>query len=346
MEFDFNVVTRNGQNAVITLNDIFIDYRLMREQIPDSVCVAILKQIKNISGKKIFTSFGNCQIYKISNFILNNVQFQKEYITVTIPLVFSYSPYDVQEMLVNNADELFGLFDLFVTQYIKEKNRFYPEFATKYISKKLRDDAKRILIPNVYFDGYFPQLKRETDFTSNFDAKFPIDDKFVDEIMSNSEMNPDIEQILDIICDENFIPADVIQAGIDRSLNELKNREWICDVKMSDYVENNFRDQQILFTPNHPTPFLIFETTRRILKFLGIKSDSFVDQKSAFDNENQIYSLIGQDVPIYPAVKKYLDLNLCLEQYYANNRVWDFRAGFRDYMRQYILERWADKFSR
>ena len=346
MDFDFNVVTRNGQNAVVTLNDIFIDYRDFRKYCTEAICVDVIEKIKTASGKKCAVVFGNCQVGKIFNMLMNNIQFQNEYLLIILPRVFDFKPEEVAEIFDETDGRIFEICDLFISQYIKETNRFNARLSTKSIFQKLRDNARFIVIPNLYFAGYFPQLKTEQENFSDLEKIFPTEDKYVDEIMSRSEMNPDVEKILDRICDENFLSPDEMQAAVDKSLTEYKKREWLCDIKMADFIENNFCDQQICYSPNHPLPFVIFELVRRILKFIDIRSESFWDHKNMFDNENRVYSLIGQDTPIYPAVKKYLNLPIRIDQYYANDAKWDLYANFRDYMRQYLLHCWHEKFSR
>lgn len=220
--------------------------------------------------------------------------------------------------------------------------------ATKNLTGKLRSDAKIIWVPNTFFDGYFPQyIKNNHDLETDKQGyiRFPGGDKYIDEIMELSGMNPDVEKILDTISNENFIPADEIQTRSEKSLNELKNREWICDIKMSDYVEENYRDQQLFYSPNHPIPTVVFELARRVLKYLDIRSDNYFDFKAMFNEEHLFWSLIGQDIPIYPAVKKFFKFEKCLDQYYANVYMWKFRANFRDFMRQYILTCWHERFS-
>ena len=204
-------------------------------------------------------------------------------------------------------------------------------------------------IPNVYFDGYFPQI---TENTHNIDTdkhpvgRFPTGDKYIDKIMSRSKKNPDVEKILDTICDENFIPPEEIQTTVDKSLNELQYREKICDVYISDYIADNYRNEQIFFAKNHPYPMVAFELVKRILKHLGHRSENFLNLPAWLDDKNFPYSLIGQDVPIYPAVKKFFKFEVSLEEYYANKYLWEFRGNFRDYMREYILQCWHEKFTR
>ena len=93
-------------------------------------------------------------------------------------------------------------------------------------------------------------------------------------------------------------------------------------------------------------PLVIFEITRRILRFIGMKSDFFLNYTALIDEKNLNLSLLGQHMPIYPAVKKFFNFYECQEIYHANKYVWEFHGNFRDYMQQYILQCWTEKFSR
>ncbi len=347
MDFEFIAVDLNGKNFIGTINDLEVDYFKLRSYLNEEECIELIDKIKQYSGKKCVILFGNCQTIRLENILLNHIQFRREYFFLTLPVVYNCHE-SVVETLFSNDGQFLKLCDLFISQRISEKNRFNVLISTKNISEKLREDAKIIWIPNVYFDGYFPQQKHNehnVDTHITPPGRFPNGDKYVDEIMEHSGMDPDVEKILDTICDEDFIPQDVIQTAVEKSLNELKNREFLCDIKMSDYVEDNFRIQQIFYAPNHPVTFVLFELARRILKFIGIRSEAFRDLKNMFDEENIDYSLIGQEIPIYPSVKKFFEGTEFLEKFYANSYFGDFRADFRDFTREYILRCWAEKFS-
>ena len=228
-------------------------------------------------------------------------------------------------------------------------NRFGEVFSTRNMLQNIRDDSKIVFVPNLFFMGYFPQYihnQRNVDLDKDPAGRFIHGDRLVDEIMSRSEMNPDVEKILDRICDENFIPPDTVQAYIDFSLNEFKKREEICDVKMSDFIEDNYKYKQLFYSPNHPFQFVLFELVRRILKFIGIRSESFYHLNDMLDENCFDYSMIGEEVPIYPAVRKFFDGTELLEKFYANRHFWNLYAGFRDFTREYIRLCWAEKFTR
>ena len=227
-------------------------------------------------------------------------------------------------------------------------NRFGAVFSTRNMLKNIRDDAKMVFVPNLFFMGYFPQYvhnQRNVDTDKNPAGRFIQGDRFVDKIMENSAMNPDVEKILDAISNENFISTKEIQMYIDFSMNELKRRESICDIRISDFVEDNYKYKQMFYSPNHPFQFVLFELVRRILKFIGIRSESFYHLNDMLDENCYVYSLIGQDMPIYPAVRKYFVGTEFLEKSYANRYFWDLYANFRDFTREYIRLCWAEKFS-
>ena len=218
-------------------------------------------------------------------------------------------------------------------------NKFSRLIATSRLKNLLRPDTKIVWIPNAYFDGYFPQLpeKNKTRVHTLFGWK----DRFADDFMS-SEQNPDIEKFLDRICADNFIPPEEIQNRIDESFQKLRDREWFCDIKISDYIEKNYRDKQIYFLPNHPFPMVLVELTKRILRFLGFESDNFLRIHELLDENDRRFSLCIWDVPIYPAVKKFLNFQECREIYYPNLMQTNFQGDFRAFMREYISKVWQE----
>ncbi len=348
MELEFTATDLTGKQITGVINDLELDYFKLRSHFNEETCIELIEQLKKLSGKKCAIIFGNCQTVRLENILCNHVQMTREYFFLTLPVVYNCHE-SVVDTLFSDGGQFLKQCDLFISQRISEKNRFNVLISTKNISEKLREDTKIVWIPNVYFDGYFLQAKHNehnVDTHITPPGRFPNGDKYVDEIMEHSGMNPDVEKILDTICDENFIPADEIQTRCEKSLQELKNREFLCDIKMSDYVEYNFRIQQIFYAPNHPVTFVLFELARRILKFIGIRSEAFRDLKDMFDEENIDYSLIGQEIPIYPSVKKFFEGTEFLEKFYANSYFGDFRADFRDFTREYILRCWHEKFTR
>ena len=163
----------------IKFNDVVFDYFAYRNILPESICLKILSYIKKKSGKKIAIIFGNCQTEKLQNFLLNNYFFAKKYFAIKLPLIFTYN----DKSLGYFQENFWSLCDLFISQRISNNNHFSPILATQKIPSLLPENAKIIWIPNVYFDGYFPQQKRNlhnVDKEKQWGGRFPYGDKFVD----------------------------------------------------------------------------------------------------------------------------------------------------------------------
>ena len=141
---------------------------------------------------------------------------------------------------------------------------------------------------------------------------------------------------------QDFISEDEVKICVEKSFAELKKREWACDIHMLDFVTDNYLRQQIFYSPNHPTQNVIMELAHRILDFMDISDKSFFMTDALLDIRN---SLIGQDIPIYPKVKKILGLQNSLEEYFANRYLpnWTFRANYLDFLIEYVKLCWKDK---
>lgn len=164
----------------INFNDVIFDYVACRNFFPENICLNLIEYIKKQSGKKIAIIFGNCQTGKLQKFLLNNKIFIEKYFVIQIPLVFDY----LTDKNVGYFQENFwSLCDLFISQKIKTENAYTPLIASRRIASLLPEDAKIIWIPNIYFDGYFPQYVknlRNLDTDKHPRGRFSYADKFVD----------------------------------------------------------------------------------------------------------------------------------------------------------------------
>lgn len=147
-------------------------------------------------------------------------------------------------------------------------------------------------------------------------------------------------ELVEYIKAQNFISKDEVLAGVEKSFEELKKREWACDIHMSDFVVDNYK-RQIFYSPNHPTQNVLLELSRRILNFMDISDTSFKNTDWLLSEKN---SLMGQDIPIYPKVKEILGLKDSLNIFYANrNLPWNFKADYVEFLVEYAKTCWKDK---
>ena len=347
MELEFKSLDSNGEEFNFKLNDSSIAYKSLRENVPESVLIDAIEQIKKKSGKKCAMTFGNCQARRLFQVLKRHVQFRKEYFFLSIPEVFRYTN-EMIDLIFGGGGQFLQLVDLFISQHVKETNKFGASLATRNISNKLSESCKIIWIPNAYFTGYFPQLTTQTHkiIVDGGDTRFPHGDRYIDEIMEKSGMNPDIDAILDKLSSPDFISTEDIQTEMNRSIGELTKREWLCDVKVSRFVEDNVFGKQIFFSQNHPSSEVVMEIAHQVLRFIGMRSNNFIELKNIVDVSNLDFSAVGQDIPIYPSVKNFFKFQESLDTYWANRYSWDFQGNFKDFQRAYIRQCWAEKFTK
>lgn len=306
--------------------DYFNLIQLASEEVVNNV-VNIMKK-----EKKVAIIHGNCQTTLIQSYLQKNSKFIEKYVFVNIPRVCSYSK---DELEIIKKQSIWESCSLFITQNISKDNRFGAELATKSICDKLKPKCKVLTITNIYFDGYFPQMiKNKNNILTDIhnSGLFTSGDKYIDELFF---YKCDTEEIINKISDDNFFSKEFINEQVEKSFEKLFLKEEKCNIKMLDYIQEHYIEQQLFYSPNHPTNFLIKECTIRILKYLGIEDVSFEDEQ-IFDL-NISNSLRGQDIVIYPAVIKALNMKQWEKIYYPNRYLIDnYYCSFNKYVADYI----------
>lgn len=287
--------------------------------------------------KKILCVYGNCQTKIIKDLLVFHEKVQTDYIVLNLPMVYEYEDeQQIREIL--NIGILWKSIDLFIYQKVKENNKFSIKLATNYILPKLNKQCQKVCISSIFFGGYFiqyhPVLKR-VDQEFHQSGLFPFGDKFIDEYMMKAKRtNEEIEEFLARCSSENFLSEAEIKKICEDSLNELKIREKDVDVKIGDYIEKNYMKEQLFYSVNHPNHHVMYEYANRILNYLGYNS---LPKISEMDLYMLFGTLKGQDIPIYPAVVKALNLKKVETLFYPNRyMITKYPLDFISYQKEYI----------
>lgn len=297
----------------------------------------ILYLMQKLKGsKKLAVIYGNCQTAMLREILLLNPCFADKYFFIIIPTVCDYNAGEEMRELWNTLLEHDGFWkqiDLFLCQKVNESNRFCCDLATDNLIKKLSSKCQVITIMNIFFNGYFIQ---QTENRNNVmeeiqqSGLFPYGDIFVDELLKRGFKE---EDILEQIQDENFIAPEVIDQAVYQSLSELKKREKNADVVISDYIELNYKERQLFYSPNHPVNTVLIEYARRLIRYMGLV-DSEIREDIVYV---KVGCLKGQDIPVYPSVIKRLGMKEYDISYYINRYIEpDFLVGFEEYIKKYI----------
>lgn len=116
------------------------------------------------------------------------------------------------------------------------------------------------------------------------------------------EQGKGIDDIVDMIQNKDVYSSEMILENFENEIHKLQERERECDIKISDYILDNYQKQQTFYDHNHPAKDVIMEKGRRILKVLGIEIDESVttmDRKSIVD---------GGELFLYGCVRRALGI--------------------------------------
>ncbi|MDJ0515226.1 MAG: WcbI family polysaccharide biosynthesis putative acetyltransferase [Trichodesmium sp. MO_231.B1] len=216
---------------------------------------------------------------------------------------------------------------LFIYQPLDSK---HGDCSTEYILKKLPSDCISISLPRLYFKGYWPQHDSNPfnkGNKENFHGLFPYGDKNV-----NSMINKGFSQdkILQEISRKHFYHREELLKNIDYTLNELSKREVNKDVKVSDFIRENYRKYRLFHTINHPTDVVGLEVANQILIKLNMPPISQV----AKPKHKEV--LGGLQVPIYPSVIDGLSLTFVSDSSVYWSKEFARKFTFSEYITQYL----------
>lgn len=237
--------------------------------------------------------FGNCQKEIVTKYLLSSKTFMSCYEIINVPPVHLCSRDGLNEDEINKCD-------LFIYQKVSEAYCKY--LSTNYILGCLRDSCKTVSIPNTYFTGYHPQFVHNPVFRPdpkyNGSSEFPYGDINIINLLNKGKGK---NEIIEILSDPYFYSEDFLKENLNKTLQNLALAETGLDVKATDFIRDNYRDEYLFYTVNHPVYPVTRHVTMAVLKKIGIAeteiSDVIVD---VFRGHLHI--------PIYPSVIKNLKL--------------------------------------
>lgn len=278
-----------------------------------------------LKSRKLAVIYGNCQTNIYNKIFMLSDDFKKKYVVIEIPNVFDLK--NNYRDLMKNDDSFWKSIDLFIYQEVKET--FGIEFSTRKILNKLKPGCTKVKIVNVFFTGYFPGYRsRKFDVLKGYldvgEIAFPYEDKIFIDLAANFSFDQTLEKLIDPF----LLSENEILKNANDSLEELKRREKGADVKIVDYIENNWKSYRLFYAVNHPVNQLLLEYTNRILKYLKIDVVKF----AVCDIERLCGDLSYCAMPIYPCVLNAMNWQ---GTYFDKGKLLDEWVGFNEYYAYY-----------
>ncbi len=205
--------------------------------------------------------------------------------------------------------DLFRNCDIFIYQPIDEK---YGQYSTDFILKNyVNEKAEKVSFPYIYFQGYFPSFAKNTD-----NGSAPFQNMICRKMAAISQTGKSAKEICDALSAEDLFSRQKIEDTVEHTIKLLKEKERKTDIKISGFIEKNFRRTDLFSTPKHPTEYVMTDCVNQILMKLGAE-DKIIENNST----KTFRCLSACALPIYPSVKKILGLNFKHKIIFLNTEI-------------------------
>ena len=261
---------------------------------------------------------GNCQANALSKFLFSNNIFNKMYEYIELKPIYLMNENELNYFYTYTLLEL----DLIIIQPINDDFNGNIKYSTKTILNNTKQDCISILIPSLYFDFYHPYLCYLNGVSCKIHEPIDYHDKILIKLYlsykesSNEEI---IEKYMSIFNNEIFINNLMINDNLTVALKIIEEREnnfknYIVNnttcIYCYDFIKNNYQNNLLFYSVNHPSKYLLSFLSNEILKYLNIDLEKYQNNLDPFNN------LI---IPIYNCLKYVLKFNI--SEY--NNMIYD-----------------------
>lgn len=243
--------------------------------------------------KKRFTSFGNCQAHPIAQLLMANEHFNRyfEYVPFTKPV------YMLTEQDLEKVTDLVSSVDLFIYQSVGEA--FGKTYSTENLLSLTKDSCQRISFPSIYFNGYMPEINYLRYIGGEINA---FSDYHDINLVNSYVRNPEncYQKTFAQYKSDDYYSSEELLNNAKKSVSTLREREQLCTIKVSDYIEKNWRDTRLFYSMNHPSNSVLDHLVSQVTPILGI----------SLSNSPVGSELLGETVlPLYHSVQKLMSFD-------------------------------------
>lgn len=198
--------------------------------------------------------FGNCQSRIIARILQKVVDSKK---------------YEI-EFLINNSRtqgfqgpektyEALSQADILICQPLREDHKL---LSINYLRESLSHKCKILTYSYVFNSGIQSLGYAGTSKRNSYGQIFGSD------IIINAISDHGLETVIDLYKEGNIDFS--LPERFHLCMDELKRREEKCDIKLADYILQNYQQEQLFISHNHPTKALFKELTRQIIEITDI----------------------------------------------------------------------------
>lgn len=115
---------------------------------------AVVKRIAE--ARRLIVLHGNCQTHALKNMLCSNEEFRSKYIICETPRLWVRQDEEQWKLFFDSG--ILAMIDYLFSQQITKDNGWGRHMSTRYFISQLSTQCSIIMISNLYFTGYFPQL--------------------------------------------------------------------------------------------------------------------------------------------------------------------------------------------
>lgn len=264
--------------------------------------------------KKVFSIYGNCQSGSIAHYLNGTKEFSNIFTFKRLIPVHVMSDIDIEK-----AKKVFQNTDLLIHQVISSKYKI-PQLSTQELMKCRKDDSISITFPSLYFNGYFPHLGAFKGVRSILNM---LHDYIILYCFAKG-LNE--KETLDIIMSEDLYPQSTSLELLDWSFRNLAHREKSLDIKVSDFIKNNYKNIKLFPHFQHPIDMVTIHIVNQILKILSLDpieephSDKIFSSNVSTPIYRSTYKNLGltfkEDFNTYQTTKGFIQQDEVLSEFF------------------------------
>ena len=205
--------------------------------------------------------YSNCQGKGISYFLKKVIPESK----ITI-----IENYDIIKNKKSIDTSILEKADLFIYQPISENHNIYSTSINvkNNIMNYLKSDCIKISFPYIYNDSLWIIIPPA--IIDNYIGNYNEYNKYINTlpIEKLKSEGKTLDEIIELY-GNNKINFNY-KERYDNSMKILREKEELCDVIVSDYIEENIRREKLFFTQNHPTTSIFIHCVNQIMDLLKI----------------------------------------------------------------------------
>ena len=307
-EFDKNLFVVVASTAYLEIREqlISMGYQEFEDFIPFQ-----------IFEKKMVVAFGNCHLNVVRQYLEGHKGFSSEY---------GFYPFPTIDTIEKHHLEYSGILeqcDLFFHQSIRKDNRYGEEYSSEYMLQYVRNSCKVISVPNLYgLPKYlFPQSYEPPQM--GVLSRFFLDRNVIIWLKEGKSE----EEIIAYILRGGIYSKSEIRYLWEAFKKKMCDREKEWDIKISDYILDNYKRDKIFADIGHINSKTAKEIASRILEFMKYKEKLSVE----------LPLLDGLETVVYQDVKEALGLEFeeeLLRKYVRSRSLDNYEMNVEEYVRQ------------